>query len=258
VNGQLPEQLARSVALDAGWYLFVSTLNVYADLSKADVNEESPTIRDFDPSDEAQSYGGNKAACERIVCDRFEANATILRPGIIVGPWDYTGRFSYWPLRALRGGRFIVPGPDTRPVQFADARDLAAFATLAVTRGIAGAYNVAGPRRPFSLGDLARTCVAAAAERGIASKALPVRAESLIAAGIEPWIDIPMWLEDPQYSAIFQVSSDKAASAGLEHHTALETVRALIDWLCTPDAADAARPGLPPEREAALLQEFSS
>ncbi|HEX3672346.1 MAG TPA: NAD-dependent epimerase/dehydratase family protein [Candidatus Cybelea sp.] len=257
VSGQRPDQLARSVDLHAGWYLFVSTLNVYADLSKPNVNEESPTIIEFDPGDEAMAYGGNKAACERLVRDRFGGSATILRPGIIVGRWDYTGRFSFWPRRALRGGRFVVPGPASRPVQFADARDLAAFAALAITQGISGAFNVAGPREPLNIGELARTCVAGAAERGIATEGVPISSETLIAARIEPWTDIPMWLEDPEFAGLFEVSHEKAVNAGLTHRSALDTVRALMGWLSEPESDLAAKPGLSEQREAELLQEFA-
>jgi 2'-hydroxyisoflavone reductase len=257
VSGQRPDQIARSVDLNAGWYLFVSTLNVYADLSKPGVDEASPTISDFDPSDEAKAYGGNKAGCERAVRERFGENATVLRPGIIVGRWDYTGRFSYWPRRALRGGRFIVPGPESRPVQFADVRDLASFAALAITQGISGVFNVAGPREPLRFGDLARTCVTAAAERGVAAEAMPVRSEKLIGAGIEPWTDIPMWLEDPEFAGIFKVSHGKAAAAGLKHRSPLDTVRAIVDWLSEPESELATKPGLSEQREAELLQEFA-
>lgn len=257
VNGQHPDQIANSVDLDAGWYLFVSTLNVYADLSKPNVNEESPTIVEFDPGDEAMAYGGNKAACERAVRESFGESATVLRPGIIVGRWDYTGRFSFWPRRALRGGRFIVPAPESRPVQFVDVRDLAAFAALAISQGISGIFNVAGPREPLKFAGLARTCVAAAAERGIVTEAVPVFSEALIAAGVEPWTDIPMWLEDPEFAGLFEVSHEKAVSAGLEHRSPLDTVRALMDWLSEPESGLAAKPGLSRQREAELLQEFA-
>lgn len=257
VSGQRPDQIARSIDLSAGWYLFVSTLNVYADLSKPNVNEASPTIIEFDPGNEAMAYGGNKAACERAVRERFGESATILRPGIIVGRWDYTGRFSYWPRRALRGRPFIVPGPESRRVQFADVRDLAAFAALAITQGTSGVFNVAGPREPLQLGDLARICVTAAAERGVAAGAVPVRSEKLIAAGLEPWTDIPLWLEDPQFAGIFEVSHENAIGAGLKHRSPLDTVRAVMGWLSEPESELATKPGLSEQREAELLQEFA-
>ncbi len=38
----------------------------------------------------------------------------IVRPGLIVGPHDPTGRFTYWPHRLARGGELLAPGPPER------------------------------------------------------------------------------------------------------------------------------------------------
>jgi 2'-hydroxyisoflavone reductase len=229
-------------------------LNAYADLSPPGVDETSPTIVEFDPTDEAMAYGGNKASCERLVQARFGERSTILRPGIIVGPWDYTGRFAYWPRRALHGGSFVVPAPASRPLQFIDARDLAAFAARAMTHRIAGVYNAAGPRKRFSLGELAQTCVAAAAERGIASNAIYADGSVLVADGIVPWTDIPLWLEEPAFAGLFDVENREALAAGLQLRAPMTTVRSVMDWLSQPDSASAASPGLSFERESEIMK----
>ena len=39
----------------------------------------------------------------------FGERALIVRPGLIVGPGDRSGRFSHWPWRALEGGEMLVP-----------------------------------------------------------------------------------------------------------------------------------------------------
>lgn len=255
VSGRHPDQLRRSLELEAAWYLFISTINVYADLSQAGVDESSPTIREFDPDDGAMAYGGNKAACERLAHARYGDRSTILRCGIIVGAWDYTGRFTYWPRRALRGGPFIVPAPASRPVQFIDVRDLAAFVAYAVTTRLAGVYNTVGPAERFSQDDLAQACVLAAAERGIVSEARYVDGDSLIARGVEPWTDIPMWLHDPALAGAFAVDNHRAIAHGARVRPPIESVRALMDWLATPESAAMAAPGLPSAREAALIAE---
>lgn len=254
VSGQRPEQLWRSTELDAGWYLFISTLNVYADLSHAGVDETAPTIAEFDPNDAAMAYGGNKASSERLVRARFGNHCTIVRPGIIAGPWDFTGRVTYWPRRALHGGRFIVPAPGSRSLQFIDARDLAAFAVRAITHRVAGTFNAAGPAERFSLGELADVCVAAAAERGVTAETVLVDAGPLIAAGVEPWTDIPMWLEEREFCGIFEVDNRKAIAAGLDLRPQVETMRALMDWLLQSDSAGAAAPGLSFERESEIIK----
>lgn len=254
VSGQRPEQLWRSTEIDAGWYLFISTLNVYAGLSRPGVSEVAPTITEFNSEDEAMAYGGNKASCERLVEARFGERSTILRPGIIVGPWDYTGRFSYWPRRAFHGGTFIVPAPGSRALQFVDARDLASFAVRAIGDGIAGAYNIVGPRAQFTLGELAQTCVEAAKERGVSATPAYVDGEALVAAGVEPWTDIPMWLQEPDFAGMFEVDNRKALSAGLALRPPIETIRSLMDWLSRRESASAATPGLSLEREAEIVK----
>src|SRR6185312_4631131 len=113
-----PANLERPLELRCKRYVFISTVSVYRDFSQIGITEESPVYETFDPADEAQRYGGNKAACERLVRERFGDRSAILRPGLIVGPWDPTGRFSYWCERTMRGGTFIVPSPPQRTVEF--------------------------------------------------------------------------------------------------------------------------------------------
>ena len=49
---------------------------------------------------------------------------TNVRPGLIVGPGDPTGRFTHWPARLADGGEVLAPGDGATPVQFIDGRDL--------------------------------------------------------------------------------------------------------------------------------------
>ena len=252
VSGQLPDQVRRTAALDANRYLFISTLSVYRDNSQIGVDETAATIHEFDPSDAAAAYGGNKTACEEIVVEKFGDRATILRPGIIVGPWDYTGRFSYWPKRASHGGRFIVPAPPERAMQFVDARDLAEFALHAVENAIGGRFNVIGPEQPYTFGELIDACVKAAAERGVRAEPIYIDGTAIFAAGVEPWTDLPMWIDEPQYAGLFTASNRRAVAAGLRFRAPIETIRALLDWVATPPGA-AVQAGLSLEREAEVL-----
>src|SRR5579863_3015301 len=150
VNAFEPEQVTRSLRLSADRYLLISTVSVYADFSVRGITEDAPTIEAFDPQDAAAAYGGKKAACERLVRAGYTERAVILRPGLIAGRWDYTGRFSYWCERLLRGGSILVPAPPDRHVQFVDASDLARFAERLLMGGVYGVFNVVGPARPTS------------------------------------------------------------------------------------------------------------
>src|SRR5262249_4224096 len=102
-----PGQVRRAVAAlrqQSGHWTFVSTVSVYADNrtpgQRADTAPlKPPTASEIEQSTE-ETYGAAKLACEQAVGD----NAFICRAGLIVGPEDPTGRFSYWPARLARGG----------------------------------------------------------------------------------------------------------------------------------------------------------
>ncbi|HEY1974973.1 MAG TPA: NAD-dependent epimerase/dehydratase family protein [Candidatus Baltobacteraceae bacterium] len=250
-----PANLERTLELRCKRYVFISTVSVYTDSATIGMTEDGPVCETFDPNDEAQRYGGNKVACERLVRERFGDRATILRPGLIVGPWDHTGRFSYWCERAMRGGAFVAPLPADQKVQFVDASDVAGFVERAISHDIGGTFNVIGPKETTTMGDLLALCAKAAGERG-APSGKPVWLESsfLLERGVKPWSDLPLWLPGDELQGILQTDRSRADAAGLELRTGLETVRRTMAFL-TAHPEFLARGGLTPEREAELLRE---
>ena len=72
---------------------------------------------------------------ERLVC----------RAGLIVGPEDPTGRFTYWPTRLDRGGEVLVAGTPDDAVQLIDVRDLAQWIVHAARSGLTGCFDGIGP-----------------------------------------------------------------------------------------------------------------
>lgn len=251
-SGYRPEQTQRSLELRTERYLFISTVNVYRDLSHPGVAEEAPTIETFDPSDAAASYGGNKAACERMIVERYPEAHAILRPGLIVGQWDPTGRFTYWCERFLRGGNVLAPGPPERPVQFIDAVDLARFAAHLLETERCGIFNVAGPEPPATMGSLLDACARVVAERKAPSATIAWADRAFLAEhGVEEWTELPLWLDDPQFAGILDIDNRRALAAGLETRPIAETVRSALDWQ-RPEAP-AVKVGLSAEREAQLL-----
>ena len=56
-----------------------------------------------------EAYGPLKALCEEVVQRRFRRRCRSSRPGLIVGPWNPTGRFTYWPQRFAAGGEVLAP-----------------------------------------------------------------------------------------------------------------------------------------------------
>ncbi|HEU4523181.1 MAG TPA: NAD-dependent epimerase/dehydratase family protein, partial [Thermoanaerobaculia bacterium] len=128
----------------AGQYVFISTLSVYRDNSKIGMDEADPVIVLEDPTVEqitGATYGGLKALAEDEARKAFGDRATVIRPGLIVGPGDNTDRFTYWPVRIARGGEILAPGDPQNPVQIIDARDLAEWTIRVVENKTFGTYN---------------------------------------------------------------------------------------------------------------------
>jgi 2'-hydroxyisoflavone reductase len=255
-SGHRADQLERSLLLRTDRYLFVSTLDVYTNLSKPGVLEDAPTIQGFDPEDPAASYGGNKAACERLVAQRHPDTSVILRPGLIVGRWDPSGRFTYWCRRLLRGGDVLAPGDPRRRIQFIDAADLARFAEHALSNDIAGVFNIVGPAAPATMAQYFEACTAVATQWAAPSSRIVWADEAFLQEqGVQESTEMPLWVVDPQFAGMLQVNNAKALAAGLETRPMAQTVRSVFEWLdADPDAKSL---GISIEREAQLLEAYA-
>jgi 2'-hydroxyisoflavone reductase len=232
-----PDAVARSTAQlrDAvARYVFVSTVSVYADHSgthSEDERLEAP----------GESYGAKKAMGEAIVRESFGDRATIIRAGMIAGPHDTTDRLSYWPKRIARGGRVLAPGAPDDPIQFIDVRDLADF----VLRAPNGTFNATGEIVP--LGELLETC-----KRVTASDAdlVWVSTERLLAAGLEPFMGVPLWIAAPGWEGANRVDIRRALAAGLRLRPVAQTIEAAWRDRTPPTLVTA----LSVEREHELLR----
>ena len=130
-TGYIPKYVKQSAELlapNAGYCLFISSISAYAGFA-APNDETSPTGKLANIDEEkvtGETYGPMKALCESYTMQAFADRASVVRPGYIVGPLDPTDRFTYWPVRASRGGEMLAPGTPQDPVQVIDARDLTA------------------------------------------------------------------------------------------------------------------------------------
>jgi 2'-hydroxyisoflavone reductase len=255
-SGYRSEQIQRSLELETDRYLFISTANVYGDLTHSGVSESSPTIESFDPADEAAAYGGNKAACERMVIGRYPTQSTIFRPGLVAGQWDYTGRVTYWCRRFLRGGTVLAPDSPTRQIQLIDAADIARFAERVLSKNITGIFNTVGPARAATMADFLRQCELVAAERGAPPATVAwVDGAFLLKRGVREWTEMPLWLTDKQFAGVLEIDNAKALAAGLELRPLSDTVRSVLDW--AKEAPSTPSVGLTEEREVELLDEYA-
>jgi 2'-hydroxyisoflavone reductase len=251
-SGYVPRLVADSARLLApriGSYVFVSSISVYEPEGRL-VDESSPTRVLAEPTEEvSEAYGALKALSEQAAHEATDGRGLAVRPGLIVGPHDPTGRFTYWPHRFARGGEVALPvGPDY-PTQWIDVRDLAAWILDACESGLTGVANVTG--RPVPLGRLADACRAVSG----GGDSVYVDEQLLRDEGIDEWMELPLWIDttNPLFPIMSNTAIDRALATGLRFRPIEDTVRETLEHASPKDGV-----GLSPEREAALLARVRS
>lgn len=240
-------------------YVYVSSISAYASFAKPN-DEDSPLGTLEDESVEKiteTTYGPLKALCEKAVAASMPNRAIIVRPGFVVGPYDSTDRFTYWPARAARGGEMLAPGNPRQAIQFIDARDLARFMLDGIERNLSGTFNMVTPPGRFTMGQLVTTSIEAAKAQG-----RPASPPSAVWTSLEflqqykAVDDIPIWVPPTDDTAAFaEVSAARAVQAGLKITPIEATVRDTLAWYLEQPQAERAhlKAGLRPEREKELL-----
>jgi 2'-hydroxyisoflavone reductase len=240
-----------------GHYVFVSSISVYAFPFPPGIDEAAPlgpAIEDADAVS-GETYGGLKVGCENVVREVFSGASANVRAGLIVGPHDPTGRFTYWPVRVARGGEVLAPGDPGRIIQVVDVRDLGAWLVHLAERRIAGDFNASGEPR-LTMGRLLETCRAVS---GSDADLVWIPDEFLLEHGVGAWMELPLWLE-PGEAGFLQADVSKAVAAGLVFRPLEETVAATLEWAradgertALASGIDAGEAGMRPDREAELL-----
>lgn len=257
VAGYLPRVVrlsAEGLARSVGRYVYISSVSAYAGFSKIGINESDPVGKLTDESVEeitGETYGPLKALCEKTVQDLYADRALIIRPGLIVGPHDPTDRFTYWPVRAKRGGDMVVPDKPGAPIQIIDVRDLSAFTIKLMEENASGIYNATGPDYDLTIGTLLDACKRVA---GSVATFHWASVEFLKEYKVEPWSDMPVWIPDTDEDAGFsRIDVSKAIQAGLHFRPLEDTIRDTLTWAETRSADHEWCAGLNPDKETVLL-----
>ena len=251
---------ARALRASTGRWVYVSTRSVYAQ-PLADGADETVRLVAADPDGDAVDYPTDKRGAELAYDRELGADRVVhLRAGLVLGPRENIGRLPWWLRCTARGGPFLAPGPPDLPLQYVDARDLAAFALDCMAAGRSGPVNTVSAAGHTTTARLLQACI-----DSTGSDAIPtwVDAQWLLDRGIEPWTELPIWIPREHESyAMHSGDTSRAYDWGLRCRPVEQTVAATWAWLADVDAGRAAAPpnrpdiGLDPGAESALLAQW--
>lgn len=236
-------------------YVFISTISVYAEFH-ANGDETLPLypINQAPPQEmNAEAYGTLKAMAESVVQTVYGERGLIVRPGLIVGPYDNTGRFTYWIRRISEGGEVLAPESPELSVQYIDARDLVQWIYQMVSTHQAGIYNAVGPDYSLKLGQFLATCQQVTSSNAT-FKWVP--GEILESQGVEHWQELPLWLPPELQNTFPCLSNSKALANGLRFRALAETIHDIWQWdqVEQPEYTS----GLSRDQETAILSRYTA
>ncbi|KRE93256.1 hypothetical protein ASG89_07070 [Paenibacillus sp. Soil766] len=249
-SGYEPESVMAATDMlkrQAKHYTFISTISAYADLKQVQLDETAAVLQLEEAADPGQRYGAQKVECEKVVQTAFSNGALIIRPGLIVGPYDASDRFTYWPARLRRGGEVLVPLPKERKLQFIDVRDLASWTISLIEQGITGTIHASGS--DYTMEEVVEAC----RTKDIESTLTWVTEEFLLHHNVGGWMELPLWLPSDSWVGMLQLNNAKAFNSGLTTRALVDTVKDTRAWDQSRDPDVKRVAGLDPEREEQLL-----
>lgn len=258
-SGYVPRVVKLSAELlapNVGHYVFISTISVYAkeDVPDADESLAVATIADPANEDVKANYGALKALCEQAAEAAMPGRVANLRPGLIIGPGDPTGRFTHWPTRLAEGGEVLAPGDGKTAVQYVDGRDLGAWIVRVIEDGTVGTMNALGPAQRVTMKDVLEACNHAL---GGKAQLTWVDADFLDKQAVEGWSEMPLWIDPKgEYAGFGTLQNTRAVKAGLTFRPVGDTAKDTLAWLATlseDQRAKARSSGIKPDKEAKVL-----
>jgi 2'-hydroxyisoflavone reductase len=273
--GYLPRTLRASAEIlfdSVDVYVFLSSLSVYADFSVFGIDETAPVAtltseqlekaNEIDSSGQASAvtfgemYGGLKALCEQAAEEVLPNRVLIIRPGLIVGPYDYTDRFTYWVVRVARGGEVLAPGRPERYVQFIDVRDLAEWTVRMTERKETGVYNANNLPKTLTMERVLEECKIASDSDASFTW---VSDNFLMQEKVARWSELPLWMPEegaPHLKGFMFINCNKAIGSGLSSRHLNDTIRDVLTWRETNCADEELKAGIDRDKEQGLLRKW--
>jgi 2'-hydroxyisoflavone reductase len=233
-SGHLPrivEASSKLLSHATNHYTYISSIGVYENFLADQIDESYPISSLQDEKTEEiteKTYGALKALCEKVVLQYFSDRALIIRPGLIVGPYDPTDRLTYWPMRIAEGGEVLAPGDPNQKVQLIDVCDLAKWIVDMIEQKATGIYNATGPAASLTFKQLLEACLPFATSD---VKLHWIDETFLLENGVQDWTEIPLWLSSKRKMPGFQsINNQKAIQTGLTFRPLSETIEETLKW----------------------------
>lgn len=252
--GYLPSDVslsARKLQARTSRYLFVSSISVYQESDQPHTEDECLQDAIVGMSMDTitpENYGPLKAMCEREVQRTYGDRALIVRPGLVVGPGDYTDRFTYWPVRIRGGGDVLAPNLPHFKWQMIDGRDLGEFAISLIEQDADGVYNAVGPNEPLLMKDALERIRQAVNPQARFVWADP---EFLREEGVEEWTDMPFMVFNGKEGLLADIA--KGLGDGLTFRSLEETVKDTLAWKDLQPNPEDLHTGLPLQTQGNIL-----
>ncbi len=253
-------------------YVFISSLSVYADVSVPGIDETAPlatlTNKQLEKANKIDSsgqtsaftygemYGGLKALCEQVAEEVLPNRVLIIRPGLIVGSYDYTDRFTYWVVRVARGGEVLAPGRPDRYVQFIDVRDLAEWTVRMIERKETGSYNANSLPNNLTMERVLEECKTVS---GSDASFTWVSDDFLMQEKVAAWSEVPLWIPEedaPHLKGFMFINCNKAVGSGLSFRPLNDTIRDIVTWRETNRLNEDLKAGIDSNKEQRLLRKW--
>ncbi len=260
VSAYFPRQvrsLAAALGKGAGHYVYVSTVSVYDKPLARRYDESSPLLapaaEDVDEITN-DTYGPLKVTCEQVASELYGEELTIVRPTYVIGPWDYTRRFTSWVERIAAGGEVLAPGAASDPTQMIDARDIGDWIMRLVESHTYGVFHAVSPSASYTFGEMLNDVMVAVGPPG--TRLTWVDTAWLLAEGVG-YDDFPLWAGDDPAIDVMTADPAAAIATGLTARTIRQSSAEILSHLASnPPEEPSTR--LSDEREAALLVAWHS
>ncbi len=220
MSGFLVHDVRRTAELlrdRVGHYTYMSSIAVYAGKTTPGMTEDAPLLSwpDGAPEDRFSMdlYGPSKVRCESLLKAHFGERTAAVRSGFVVGP--YNPDFGNWGEALAQGKPLECAARPDQPIQYVDARDLAAFLLHLTVDRVPGPFNAVGSSTTMSvLADTWRSAV---------PNPPPIDWNPA-----EDRFHLP---HDGTNDGTFQLKNTRALSAGLTLRADQEIARDYITWI---------------------------